>query len=169
MIGTSVVIRLHTEQLKISFCWILKMFFLLWGRQNLFFHSLLLMASMSVAWRWNLTSISFSSPLCCWISNKATGRCSANFSSFFFLIVSWWTYFDPPLLLAHWSWRHVPFAAAVQKQKGNEMRRETEFKEREREGWFSCHYLRAWIEEPKSPKCQAVWPVSSTTHKTLRF
>lgn len=97
---------------------------------------------------WHVMLLIQQSALCCWISNKATVHCSANFF-LFFLLCELVNLFWSLLLLAHLSWWHVRFAAAVQKQKGNEMG------ERCRLQWFSCHYLRRGIEEPKSPKCLA--------------
>lgn len=88
-----------------------------------------------------------------------------------FFYVSWWTYFDP--LLFFWLTYPGGMYAFLQLYKSRKAmqweRQRKSWKKRKAGGWFSCHYFRGGIEEPKSPKCQAVWPVSNTTHKTLRF
>lgn len=127
--------------------------------------------------RWSLTCssgvscCSFSSP-CSAAGSLTRPLCTTLcklFLFFSFFYVSWWTYFDP--LSFFWLTYPGGMYALPQLYKSKKpMKRGRDAgRVEKREGWFRCHYLRGGIEEPKSPKCLAVWLVSNTTHKTLRF
>lgn len=68
---------------------------------------------------------------------------------FFFLYVSWWTYFDPLFFF----WLTYPggmyaFPQLYKSRKAMQWGRDTGRAEKRKTGWFSCHYLRGGIENP---------------------